>query len=248
MIRKWPYISPIFDLAKLKTQLSTDHKFDTLLSPFSVKIKKARIESYAFKVFRKTTRFYKWRRGLSRPFRRNYMKRKRRTDYYMSSFLAYNWAKDYQRRRHLVRFLQSINLGGLEALSADKYVFFKKLPDISSATSQGLTIYTCSAALVRASLFFSENIKNFFFHPSSSGTSRVQSPTLEGLQNSTEVGVGSLHLEGLSYPIDAYDVMSEEMTTTVPKNLHDMIFKQTLLIAYELRKLLTYLILHATNQ
>lgn len=247
MIRKWPYISPIFDPAKLKIQLSTDYKFNSLLAPFSVKTKKARIESYAFKVFRKTTRFYKWRRGLSRPFRRNYMKRKRRTDYYMASFLTYNWSKDYQRRRHLVRFLQSINLGGLEALAADKYVFFKKLPDVSRETSQGLSIYTCSVALVRASLLFSDNVKNFFFHPSFSGTSRVQSATLEGIQNSAEVGVGSLHLEGLSYPIDTYDVMVKETRTVAAKNLHDAIFKQTLLIVHELRKLLTYLVLHVVN-
>lgn len=245
MIRKWSYINPVLESIPA-THKVFDKTWNTEDYGLNAPSLSTSIAGYRFKAFHKTTKFRKWRRGLSQLVRRNYMKRKRRTDDYMLCFIAYDWSRGYLRRRQVVRFLQSINLAGVEGLAPDKEVFYRKIPDINHNCLQGISIYTCSVAFVKSILLFSQNIQNFFFQQSGSSTSRVQSPNLDGIQNSLEVGVGSIHLEGLSYPVDSAEVISSESVQSSLSKLYDSVFKLNLSIVAEMRKILVYLALYSS--
>ena len=65
-------------------------------------------KAHAFKVFRKSTKFKRFNRGLVDFVRRKNVKRKKSINYITLSYLSSNWAKYYLNSRSIVRFSQSI--------------------------------------------------------------------------------------------------------------------------------------------
>ena len=88
MVRRWSYLTlPI--------------EQDALLN-----VRKA----HAFKVFRKSTKFKRFNRGLVDFVRRKNIKRKKSLNYITLSYLSSNWAKYYLNSRSITRFSQSVLL------------------------------------------------------------------------------------------------------------------------------------------
>jgi hypothetical protein len=58
--------------------------------------------------------------------------------------------------------------------------------------------------------------------------------------------VGSIHLEGLSYPVDSAEVISSESVQSSLSKLYDSVFKLNLSIVAEMRKILVYLALYSS--
>jgi hypothetical protein len=195
---------------------------------------------YNFKVFRKTTRFKKFKSGLAGVVRGVYAKRKRRTENYGNLFIARDWVIFYLKQRQVVRFTQSLNLLPYESLSSDKDVFFKLLPYVDSVG--GVSIFTCSTNFVKALLLKTRNVPFFFFNSSYSTFSHTQSTDLDDLVNSSSLGANSLKYEGLLYPIDSVHFLTNKFATDMLVELNNLFFKTALLLSIEFRKIITYLI------
>ena len=65
-------------------------------------------KAHAFKVFRKSTKFKRFNRGLVDFVRRKNIKRKKSINYVTLSYLSSNWSKYYLNSKSIVRFSQSI--------------------------------------------------------------------------------------------------------------------------------------------
>jgi hypothetical protein len=86
MVRRWSYLTSSLEQSAL------------------LNVRKA----HAFKVFRKSTKFKRFNRGLVDFVRRKNIKRKKSINYITLSYLSSNWAKYYLNSRSIVRFSQSI--------------------------------------------------------------------------------------------------------------------------------------------
>ena len=86
------------------------------------------LKIYRFKLFKKTTKFKRYNRGLTRFItnRKKYILRKKRTSLQFMVNLTYFWTQSYQDLRNSVRFLQSLN--SLEySLTLSNKLFTKKI-------------------------------------------------------------------------------------------------------------------------
>ena len=244
MVRKWSYINN-----KYSTPLEIKNlqlKEITFLRPSLNRISTGPTANrYNFKVFRKTTRFKKFKSGLVGIVRKVYAKRKRRTENYGNLFIARDWSLAYLKQRQIVRFVQSINLLPYESLSSDKEVFFKRLPYVENIG--GVSIFTCSTNFVKALLIKTRNVPFLFFVSSHSVVSHTQSTNLEDLLNSGELGTNSIKYEGLLYPIDANYFLTTQFVKGILLRLMSLLFKVALLISIELRKVLSYLVISSVS-
>ena len=66
-------------------------------------------KAHRFKVFRKTTKFKKFNRGLIDFVRRKNIKRKKSFNYISFSYISSSWSKSYLQLRSLSRFYQAFN-------------------------------------------------------------------------------------------------------------------------------------------
>lgn len=240
MIRKWSYINTTYNSTSEIINLQLE-KANSIRPSLNTLRTRQTSNRYNFKVFRKTTRFKKFKSGLAGIVRGVYAKKKRRTDNYGNLFIARDWALFYLKQRQIVRFTQSLNLLPYEALSADKEVFFKRLPYVENI--KGVSIYTCSTNFVKALLLKTKNIPYFFFKSSHSVVSHTQSANLEDSLNSKDLGSSSLKYEGLLYPIDSHRFLTSQLTNEILLKFTILMFKASLSISVELRKLFTHLII-----
>jgi hypothetical protein len=78
-------------------------------------------KAHTFKVFRKSTKFKRFNRGLVDFVRRKNIKRKKSINYITLSYLSSNWSKYYLNLRSITRFSQSTMTSNFtfESLSPD---------------------------------------------------------------------------------------------------------------------------------
>ena len=186
MVRKWSY---------LKTFNSTTPS--TLLPIKTVK---------SFKVFRKTTRFKKYNRGITKIVRRKYMTRKRKSTLLFAYYITKNWVYHYLKLRQFERFYQSFGVSNIAAYAAD-FDVFKVAPE--HINDGGIHIFSTTKSLFS---FFQQKNASIY---SSLKQSRIKNSKQTFIQtNSFEV----LSNSSLSYPIAAnldnyeYHVMSTPST------------------------------------
>ena len=123
MVRKWSYLdsnTPNLDAA---TSTSTS-------------------QLYHFKVFRKTTRFKKFNRGITKMVRKNYARRKHRTNWLVLSYITKSWVLNYLNMRQFERFFSALTRFNINAYSSDVGVFQTKLHELSN--KDGINIVSCS--------------------------------------------------------------------------------------------------------
>ncbi len=93
---------------------------------------------YKFKVFKKTTKFRKYDRGLSRFIinRKKYIVRKKRTSLQLTFNSTFFWTKYYMSLRHYARFTQALNTSAyhltLPSKQFTKRVTMKNMTELSS--------------------------------------------------------------------------------------------------------------------
>ena len=86
MVRRWSYLISSVDQTSL------------------LNVRKA----HAFKIFRKSTKFKRFNRGLVDFVRRKNIRRKKSINYITLSYLSSNWAKHYLNSKSVARFSQSV--------------------------------------------------------------------------------------------------------------------------------------------
>jgi len=91
MVRRWSYLN-----TKVNSTLDVESK--SLEASF---------ENHSFKVFKKTTFFRKYSRGITSFVRRKNILRKRKTNNVVLTFIASSWVSFYLRLRRICRYSQS---------------------------------------------------------------------------------------------------------------------------------------------
>lgn len=91
MVRRWSYLNykqnAVFDVSSKSLETS--------------------IENHAFKVFKKTTFFRKYNKGIASFVRRKNILRKRKTNNIILNYITTKWVTFYLRARRLYRYIQS---------------------------------------------------------------------------------------------------------------------------------------------
>ena len=114
MVRRWSYLN-----TKINNTFDVDSR--SLGASF---------ENHTFKVFKKTTFFRKYNRGLTSFVRRKNIFRKRKTNNIVLSYITANWVLTYLRLRRVCRYAQSKytfrivkSLSSIEAFRSKAKVF-----------------------------------------------------------------------------------------------------------------------------
>ena len=126
MVRKWSY---------LNNNLITSYK---ALTPL-LKVK-------TFKVFRKTTKFKKFTRGITRVVRKKYTKRIFFTSYFTLPQITKWWSFNYIQSKQLERFVQSFNYSPFLSNTPNFEIFYELARSTDKAYS--LHAFSCSKTLI----------------------------------------------------------------------------------------------------
>ena len=200
MIRKWSYLSG--PAAELSTSSLT------------------RMASlYNFKVFRKTTRFKKFNKGITKMVRKNYARRKHRTNWLVLSYITKSWVLHYLRMRQFERFYSATGRFCITAFSCNVDVFNLKL--ITIANKDGINILSCSKATLMKHINSSKGA-NFLINPTkNSNSTMVQALNPKALQQSSEIYPNLVTLDQLLYSYE--DMVSFTHPGTNELDLLDLI-------------------------
>lgn len=185
MVRKWSYL-------------------ESSNLPLETKLLNQSTSLYHFKVFRKTTRFKKFNKGLTKMVRKNYARRKHRTNWLILSYITQSWVSNYLNMRQFERFFSGLTRFSLNTFSADVSVFNAKLKELSN--KDGINIITCSQTPLKRYVKFT-NGSHFLINPTKyTNNSIVQTNVPSALSQSTEVFPNVTILDNHSYT--NYDLSS----------------------------------------
>ena len=181
MVRKWSYL-----------ESNTPNLTPTMLD--------SSIELYHFKVFRKTTRFKKFNRGITKMVRKNYARRKHRSNWLVLSYITKSWVLNYLNMRQFERFYSALSRFNINAYSSDVSVFNLRLQELSNVN--GINIVSCSKTPLRRHVNYTKNA-SFLVNPTKNTNSAiVQTLQPLNLTTSTEVFPNVITLENHSYSYD----------------------------------------------
>lgn len=190
MVRKWSYLT------------------DSLPSTPCLSLNESS-SLYHFKVFRKTTRFKKFNRGITKMVRKNYARRKHRTNWLVLSYITKAWVSNYLNMRQFERFFSALTRFKVNSFSSDVSVFNMKLKDLTNRN--GINVLSCSKTPITRYLKYSD------------GTSFLHNPT----KNTNNVLVQTLSIPSLAESLEVFPnlMLFEKHTysyndTTSPVSLH----------------------------
>ena len=224
MVRKWSYI---------ENKSNCYH-----ITPFS-KLKRLS-KKHSFKVFRKTTRFRKYKLGLTRSVRRWYTRKRRKTSLYTNSHILYSWIRYYLKCRQFIRFTQSIGLSPVSGYlgNADFAVKNSRL----QGAPYGFHSYSCTYRVLNKSIYFTNNIFPNTVMLICSKNSFIQFLDCESASNSNDLHTNVLVFDRLCYPIDV-TISTNETSKTLLDDFGDLVFKLTTLNVVEFKKMIILLTL-----
>lgn len=209
MVRKWSYLN--------KSGIGVVD--DSLINPVSL---------YQFKVFRKTTRFKKFNRGITKMVRKKYARRKHRTNWLVLSHVSKFWALSYLKMRQFERFFSSLSQTGFRAFSADVNVFMMKISEVFNRS--GLNISSCTSTQLNRYVSKSKSMPHLLNPTQNTNNAVVRSSNLSTLFDSHEVFPNLLQTEGLTYYLNGTNIESILKTITVGQ-----LFKPSVSILTSLR-------------
>lgn len=187
MVRKWSYLESNF----------LDLHIDSLSRLTSL---------YHFKVFRKTTRFKKFNRGITRMVRRNYARRKHQTNWLILSYITKSWVLNYLKTRQFERFYNSLGKFPISAFTSDTSVFLLKHGSILN--KNGINIISCSKSVLMKHINYSSGAQ-FLLNPTKNTNSAIiQANTAEDLTLSLEVYPNLVNLDNLLYSYEEMAILT----------------------------------------
>lgn len=197
-------------------------------------------KKHSFKVFRKTTRFKKYRLGLTKFVRKFYARKLRRTSLYMNSHILYSWIHHYLKHRQFVRFTQSYGLVSVQGYLGNADFSVKN--SLIVGADYGFHAYSCSFRVLNKSTFFVSNIFRNDVNSFDSRNSFIQFVDLDASNKSTELGTNTLIFDKLSYSLHSenQDVNSY---INILNSVDTNIFSISLALVTEINKTLTLLTL-----
>ena len=134
MVRKWSYLKNNFSEIKKKTNF----------------LKKSK----TFKVFRKTTKFKKFSRGITKVVKIKYAKRMFSSNYFILTQISKWWSFNYLQLKQIYRFSQSFGYSQILS-SAPNFEIFNEINKPSDLILN-LHLFSCSKKLVNRFDFYSK--------------------------------------------------------------------------------------------
>lgn len=197
-------------------------------------------KKHSFKVFRKTTRFRKYRLGMTKFVRKFYARKKRRTSLYMNSHILYSWIHHYLKHRQFIRFTQSFGLLPVHGYLGNADFSIKN--SLLVGAEFGFHSYSCSSKVLNKAVFFENNIFQNKIISFESRNSFIQFVDYESSSLSNDLGTNLSYYDKLCYPFDIEKPFNKDHIDFLSE-LEIYIFNVSLLISLELRKTMTLLIL-----
>jgi hypothetical protein len=183
---------------------------------------------YHFKVFRKTTRFKKFNKGITRMVRKNYARRKHRTNWLILSYITKSWVTSYLKMRQFERFYSALGRFQFDAFSPNFNIFSIKLSSILN--HNGINILSCSKKILGRHINQSSGsafLKNPTKHTNSA---IVQASSPQDFELSTEIYPNLVNLNNSLFPYgDISTLVTPETHTQLLDSLAAGIFHSTLL-------------------
>ena len=195
---------------------------------------------HSFKVFRKTTRYKKYKLGITKVVRRWYMRKKRKTSIYMNAHPIYTWIRHYLKHRQFVRFTQSIGLNAIMGHCAISE-FPIKNSSINGAP-YGFHTYSCSYNILNKDVYFSNNLFNETVITKHSRNSYIQFIDTEAASFSNDLGTNNIFADSLCYPFKCDEPFNDSYESLL-KGIDELVFEVTLQNVLEVRRTMILLTL-----
>lgn len=202
---------------------------------------------YHFKVFRKTTRFKKFNRGITRMVRKNYARRKHRTNWLILSYITKSWVTNYLKMRQFERFYSSLGRFPLDVFSTNFSVFSLRVSMLTNRN--GINIASCAKTLLSRHINNSYDA-SFLKNPTKNTNSAiVQLSNLADVTSSLEIYPNLVNLENMLYPYgDMLTSLSDNQNLDVVTRLNADVLRTSLQISTSVYSVLILLTLLNTNQ
>lgn len=197
-------------------------------------------KKHSFKVFRKTTRFKKYRLGITKFVRKFYARKRRRTSLYMNSHILYSWIHHYLKHRQFIRFTQSFGLVYTQGYlgSAD----FSIKNSLVVGSDYGFHSYSCSNRVLNKSTFFKNEIFSNKTISFDSRNSFIQFTDMDAANNSNDLGTNVLIFDKLCYPLHSENQSNDTYIKTL-NNIEHSVFEMSISIITEINKTIVLLTL-----
>ena len=179
MVRKWSYLN--------------------LQQVHESKVLRPLLKTKSFKVFRKTTRFKKFNRGITKAVRQKYMQRKFNTSCYVLKHITKCWSFSYIQSKQVERFIQSMYYSKLISSAPNHDVFYSISKSLDSDLHSHL--FSCSKRLMYRFLK-NANLKNVLFIKTrikDSKLSFAQTDSFESLSKNVITNPLTLYLDNIHY-------------------------------------------------
>ena len=193
MVRKWSYLegpqatslnSPLVPLSKL----------------------------YNFKVFRKTTRFKKFNKGITKMVRKKYSRRKHITSWITLSFITKSWTLNYLKARQFERFFTSLGFFNCITHSPILNVFTTRLP-LLAAKNNGVSISSCSKNIAYRFIRFSKYQSTHYLTDRTKNTnlSLMHTSHPQNIVNYSDIFPSTVKFDNSFYsPLDIYTLVETQ--------------------------------------
>lgn len=197
-------------------------------------------KKHSFKVFRKTTRFKKYRLGMTKFVRKFYARKKRRTSLYMNSHILYSWIHHYLKHRQFIRFTQSFGLVPIHGYVGNADFSIKN--SLIVGAEYGFHSYSCSSKVLNKSVFFENSIFQNKIISFESRNSFIQFVDYDSSSNSNEIGTNLLYFDKLCYPFDLEKPFNKQQIDFL-NEIENSAFEVSLSMLVELKKIMILLVL-----
>lgn len=159
---------------------------------------------YRFKVFKKTTKFKRYNKGVTRFIinRKKYVLRKKRTSLQLKFNLTYYWTHLYSLLRNYARFTQSLNLLN-HTLTLSSKLYVKKIStSLKGSNISKVNDSFFSLTTVKKKLYFN---KSLYFLQQIKGLNSIFNNTHVGFINFNNIkGINEIFNFGLSTDFKSY--------------------------------------------
>lgn len=197
-------------------------------------------KKHSFKVFRKTTRFKKYRLGITKSVRKFYARKRRRTSSYMNSHILFSWIQHYLKHRQFIRFTQSYGLVYIQGYLGNADFSIKN--SLVVGANYGFHSYSCSSKILNKSILFENNIFQDKIMSFDSRNSFIQFIDHDAAIESNDLGTNVLFFDKLCYSFNS-EKQSNSSQTNLLNNIESVMFETSLLLVTEFNKTIVLLTL-----
>lgn len=217
MIRKWSYLS--INVPRFPTRT---HEAQSGVIP-----------RHAFKVFRTTTRFKKFRTDITLFVRRKHAKRRHKTNWLEMGYITKDWMFFINRNRQFVRFTQALGIVNFNSYSASTRLFVYNMVHKPEEVSAGIT--ACTRNILNHFTWSRSLTLSFLF----TENALLSTTSLENLEQLTDFNSGLVLYDGLTYPYNIIEVFKTTETRQYYKDLYDTLDKSNYVTLRTLYRILT---------